>query len=117
MGMSNQIIQFSQDSKYAGFTQTQFRKLDQMYCYAVSQGWLHYRSIDCNFDEGIASYTYYLSAHNPPYLQFLIRKVGPKTTMYEIYKSKQGRILKSGLFERAFAELRYEIESLGQNDA
>ncbi len=96
----------------AGFTQGQFRKLDHLYCLAMQHKVLTYRAVDCDFDEGVASYTYYLANQNVPYLQFLIKKVGPRTTMFEVYKQGKGRIAKSGVFDRSYDRLRDEIEAL-----
>jgi hypothetical protein len=99
----------------AGFTQNQFRQLDQIYSTAASQKALTYRTIECDFDEGTVSYTYYMSEHNPPYLQFVIRKVGPRATMFELYKQGRGRLFKSGLFERTVETLRDEVSLLLNN--
>ncbi|MGH1455974.1 MAG: hypothetical protein ACRBDI_04270 [Alphaproteobacteria bacterium] len=96
----------------AGFTQNQFRKLDQLYCSASVHKVLTYRTVECDFDAGLASYTYYLSNQNVPYLQFVIRKVGPATTMFEVYKQGKGRIAKSGVFDRAYEKLSVEIDLL-----
>ena len=85
-----------------GFTKGQFRKLDDLYCRAASLKILNYRTVECDFDEEVASYTYHISEHKPPILQFVIRKVGPQTMMYELYKEGKGRIAKSGVFDRAF---------------
>ncbi len=93
----------------AGFTQAQFRKLDQLYCMAASNKTLNYRSVECDFDEGVATYTYYKTPHDAPYLQFIIRKVGPRTTMFELYKQGKGRIIKSGVFDRVYDRLNKEI--------
>ena len=96
----------------AGFTQSQFRKLDQLYCKAASDKTINYRTVECDFDEGVASYTYYITENQPPYLQFVIRKVGPRATMFELYKLGKGRIVKSGIFDRAYERLVTEIDSL-----
>ena len=96
----------------AGFTAAQFRKLDQLYCMAASDKLLNYRTVECDFDEGMAIYTYYKSENHAPYLQFIIRKVGPRTTMFELFKQNKGRIAKSGVFERTYARLKGEIEAL-----
>ncbi len=99
----------------AGFTQSQFRKLDQLYCSACVHKIFNYRTVDCDFDAGVASYTYYLSNQNIPYLQFIIRKVGPQTTMFEVYKQGKGRIAKSGVFDRAFEKLSLEVDALSES--
>ncbi len=99
-------------SQAPGFTQEQFRKLDQLYCIAASRKALNYRTVDCDFELGIATYTYYVSCQHAPYLQFVIRQVGPRTMMYELYKQDKGRIVKSGIFNRAYDRLFKEIEEL-----
>jgi hypothetical protein len=95
-----------------GFTKGQFRKLDDLYCRAASLKALNYRTVECDFGEEVASYTYHLSEHKPPFLQFIIRKVGPQTMMYELYKEGKGRIAKSGVFDYAYKKLQQEVESL-----
>ena len=96
----------------AGFSTQQFRKLDQLYTLSASEKKLTYRTVECDFDAGIASYTYYKSTHEAPYLQFLIKKVGPSTTMFEVYKQGKGRIAKSGVFDKAYELLKLEVEKI-----
>lgn len=96
----------------AGFTNAQFKKLDDLYCRAAAAKVLTYRTVECDFDEEVASYTYYKSENQKPYLQFFIRKLGPQSMMYEVFGQSKGRIAKSGVFERAFEKLRAEIEAL-----
>lgn len=108
----SEIIPFSRQSHPSGFTNSQFKKLDGLYLQAAAHGILTYRSVECDFDEGVASYTYYKSEHMSPYLQFIIRKVGPRTTMYEVFMQEKGRITKSGMFDKAFERLQSEIEKL-----
>ena len=87
--------------------------LDGLYLQSAAQGILIYRTVECDFDEGVASYTYYKSEHFAPYLQFVIRRVGPRTTMYEVYLQDKGRIAKSGVFEKAFERLKEQVEDIG----
>lgn len=110
--MAFQIINNPKFLAKTGFTNAQFRKLDDLYCRAASVKVLNYRTVECDFDEGVASYTYHTSEHRPPVFQFVIRKVGPHTMMYELFKEGRGRIKKSGVFERAFEKLQNEIEDL-----
>ncbi len=114
--MNDKVITIPNFSKQveqsAGFTQSQFRKLDGLYIRASAEKALTYRTVECDFDEGLASYTYYVTVGEAPYIQFLIRRVGPRTVMYEIYLKDKGRILKSGLFDRAFERLSEEVERL-----
>jgi len=114
--MTFEVIHNTAYSQPAGFSHNQFRKLDQLYCVSARDKTLTYRTVDCDFDEGVASYTYYKSACQAPYLQFLIRKVGPRTTMFEVFKHGKGRIAKSGVFDIAFEKLRNEIENLSEQD-
>ncbi|MGB4107887.1 MAG: hypothetical protein WBK55_08845 [Alphaproteobacteria bacterium] len=95
-----------------GFTQGQFKKLDDLYCRAASAKTLTYRTVECDFNEGVASYTYYQSQDQLPMFQFVLRRVGPKDMMYEVYKQGEGRIAKSGIFDRAYDVLREQIEKL-----
>ncbi len=108
----SEIIPFSTRSHASGFTNFQFKRLDALYLHAAAHKALTYRAVDCDFDEGIASYTYFVTEGHAPYLRFIIRKVGPRTTMYEIYLKDKGRITKSGMFEKAFERLQSEINIL-----
>ena len=108
----SEIIPFSSQSHASGFTNAQFKKLDGLYLQACAAKTLTYRTVDCDFDEGLATYTYYKSQHFSPYLSFVIRKVGPRSTMYEVFLQDKGRIIKSGVFEKAFERLQVEVEAL-----
>ncbi|MGB0719173.1 MAG: hypothetical protein ACPGRX_01785 [Bdellovibrionales bacterium] len=108
----SEVIPFSNYSHASGFTNAQFKALDGLYLQSCAKGVLNYRTVECDFDEGVASYTYYKSEHFAPYLQFVIRRVGPRTTMYEVFLQDKGRIAKSGVFEKAFETLKSEIEAL-----
>ena len=108
----SEIIPFSRQSHPSGFTNAQFKKLDGLYLRAAAMKVLTYRSVECDFDEGVASYTYYKVEGHTPYLQFIIRKVGPRTTMYEVFMQDKGRVVKSGVFEKAFERLQMEVEKL-----
>ena len=96
----------------AGFKNHEFKQLAGLYSRAASQKALFDMAVDVNFDEGTCSITYYRTNNYIPYLQFLIRHVGPKTCMYEIFKQDKGRIAKSGLFSRAFQRLEEEVVAL-----
>ena len=108
----SEIIPFSKQSHASGFTNSQFKRLDGLYLKAAAANILNYRTVDCDFDEGVASYTYYKSEHFTPHLSFVIRRVGPRSTMYEVYLQDKGRVMKSGVFEKAFERLSAEIENL-----
>lgn len=113
--MSFHVIHSLAEDHHSGFTQGQFRKLDQLYCVAAARGSLPHRTVECDFDQGIASYTYYIKDQSAPYLQFVIRRVGVRSTMFELFKAGKGRIEKSGLFERTYERLRQEIDLLDEN--
>ena len=108
----SEIIPFSTQSHASGFSNMQFKTLDSLYLQACAAKTLTYRTVDCDFDEGVATYTYYKSQQFAPYLSFVIRKVGPRTTMFEVYLQDKGRIIKSGIFEKALDRLSAEIEAL-----
>lgn len=110
--MSFEVINNPAFQVRVGFTNAQFKKLDDLYCRAAAHKTLNNRAVDCDFDEGYACYTYFKTHAQAPYLQFFIKKVGPKTMMYEVYKHGQGRIAKSGVFAYAFEKLRSEIQEL-----
>ncbi|MGQ0527909.1 MAG: hypothetical protein ACT4OY_07795 [Alphaproteobacteria bacterium] len=111
--MSFTVITNPSFAASSGFTQSQFKKLDDLYCRAAAAKVLTYRTVDCDFEAGVACYTYYQSQAHAPCLTFKIIRMGPKDMMYEVYKQGQGRIAKSGIFDRAFKSLRDEINKLG----
>lgn len=96
----------------SGFKNHQFKMLAGLFSRAASEKALFDIAVDVDFDEGVCTFTYYKSNNYVPYLQFVIRNVGPKTDMFELYKEGKGRIAKSGLFERTYKKLEEEIESL-----
>ncbi len=111
--MAFQVITNPSFQAKTGFTQGQFKKLDDLYCRAASLKILTFRTVECDFEEGIASYTYYQSQTHAPSFQFVIRKVGPKDMMYEVYKQGGGLIAKSGIFAKAYDRLKEEISLFG----
>lgn len=112
--MSSNVISVSGHQPHTGFTQGQFRKLDQLYCSAVSERLMACRSVEYDYDEGVASYTYFISAQQAPYLQFVIRKIGSGFTMFELFKQGRGRVVRSGIFDRVYEQLVYEIRGLAE---
>ncbi len=110
--MAFEVITNPQYSTKTGFTQGQFKRLDDLYCRSASAKILTYRTVECDFDEGVASYTYYKAQSETPYLQFVLRRVGPKDMMYEVFKQGEGKIFQSGIFDRAYEVLREQIENL-----
>lgn len=96
----------------AGFTRFQFQRLDALYLKAIQAKVLAARFVDCDFEEGIASFSYAKSDHHPPLFRFVIRQVGPRQVMYELYQQGKGRAYKSGLFDRVYERLEAEISAL-----
>lgn len=112
--MSENIINgpFSQKTEKAGFTNHQFKRLDALFLMAAAHKVLIYRAVDCDFDEGVAQFSYYKGERQPYLLRFVIRQVGPRTNMYEIWTREKGRIFKSGLFDRAYERLAADIQAM-----
>ena len=94
-----------------GFTKGQFKRLDDLYCRAASAKTLNFRTVECDFEEGVASYTYYKSRDHAPFAQFVIRRAG-KDMMYELYVEGGGRLAKSEIFDKVFEKLRSLINGL-----
>lgn len=110
--MTFRVINNPSFQPQTGFTHSQFKRLDELYCRAVSEKAMSYRTVDCDFNVGIAQYTYFKNEYQPFLYRFIIRTVGPHTLMYEVYKHGKGRIFKSGVFERAYQKLADEITAL-----
>ncbi len=45
-------------------------------------------AVDVDFEAETCTFTYYRSNTYKPYLQFVIRRVGPHTDMYELYQEE-----------------------------
>lgn len=103
---------FKENILKAGFSNAQFKKLDSLYLQAASYKTLTHRSVDCDFDEGVFEYNYHKSLQHPPFFIFIIRRVGPRTNMYELWQHDKGKVLQSGLFERVYERLQEEINAL-----
>lgn len=110
--MSHNVINVLGSTAPAGMTPSQFKRIDGVFCLAASRKALSYRAVDCDFDEGMMTITLAKSELHPPYLSFVSRKIGPKATMYELYKEGKGRIEKSALFERVFERFRDEVNQV-----
>ncbi|NCC22746.1 MAG: hypothetical protein EOM26_09840 [Alphaproteobacteria bacterium] len=111
--MAFKVISNRDFQNASGFTNHQFKRLDDLFCRAAAAKTLNFRAVDCDLDEGMASFTYCKAPNHPPYLQFVIRRNGPNSTMFELYKEGKGRVAKSALFDRVFDRLRAEVEVLG----
>lgn len=96
----------------AGFTRSQFQRLDALYLKAIQAKVLMSRAVDCDFEDGVATFSYAKSDSHPPLFRFVIRQVGPRQVMYELYQQGKGRAYKSGLFERVYDKLDQEISAL-----
>jgi hypothetical protein len=103
---------FKKFKSNAGFKNSEFKLLAGLYSRAATARALNDIGVDVNFDEGVCTFTYYRTNTYKPYLQFLIRQVGPHTNMYELYLEGKGKIVKSGLFQRVYERLEQEITAL-----
>ena len=112
--MSDNVISVLSTNAPSGISNSQFRRIDQVYGLAVSKNVLTYRSVQCDFDKGEMTIALAKSPNHGPIISFVANKVGPKTTMYELYMEKKGRIAKSALFDRVFERYRDEVEHLIQ---
>ncbi|MCD8494077.1 MAG: hypothetical protein LRY54_01740 [Alphaproteobacteria bacterium] len=113
--MDDKIVSLAvpgKDTHLSGFTTAQFKKIDGLFLMAASRKAINHRTVECDFEAGTATYTYYKNEGQQPLLSFVIQRVGPRTLMYEIYQQGKGRIAKSGLFETAYDRLQDEIQNL-----
>lgn len=100
------------DTHLSGFTTGQFKKIDGLFLMAASHKALNHRTVECDFEAGRATYTYYKSEGQAPLISFVIQRVGPHALMYEVYQQGKGRVAKSGVFDMAFERLQIEIQNL-----
>lgn len=96
----------------SGFKNSEFKMLAGLFSRAASARALYDIGVDVDFDEGVCTFTYFRTNNYQPYLQFVIRRVGPHTDMYELYREGKGRLVKSGLFARVYERLEAEVEAL-----
>lgn len=106
---------FKNKAQKAGFSNAQFKKLDGLFLQAAAAKILNRRTVDCDFDEGVFEYSYHKSNQHPPVLRFVIRRVGPRASMYEVWTGERGKIFQSGLFERAYERLEKEIDQISSS--
>ena len=98
--------------KRSGFKNSEFKKLAGLFSHGASSKVLYDMAVDVDFEEKTCTITYFQSNAYQPFLQFVVRQVGPRTDMYEIFKEGKGRIFKSGLFDRAFEKMKLEVDVL-----
>ena len=103
---------YLKSNNQTGFKNHEFKKLSGLFSRGASAKVIYDIGVDVNFEESICNFVYYRSSTYIPYVHFIIRQVGPRTTMYEVWKEGKGRIAKSGLFARAFERLEKEVEEL-----
>jgi hypothetical protein len=99
-------------ARRSGFRNAEFKKLAGLYSRAMSMKVMYDMGVDVDMDEGVCSFAYYRTPHSPATLTFIVRHVGPRTDMYELWLAGKGRIAKSGMFARVFERLEQEIEAL-----
>ncbi|MCB9963593.1 MAG: hypothetical protein H6855_00980 [Rhodospirillales bacterium] len=110
--MKDNVISVLNTNVPSGLSNFQFRRLDQLYCLAVSRNVLSHRTVDCDFDAGMLRISLSKSAHHESYLEFIAEKVGPRTTMYALYLNGKGLIARSALFERVLERMQEEVWDL-----
>lgn len=113
--MSFQVIDnpnFYKFKENAGFKNHEFKQLAALFSRGASHKVFYDMGVDVDFEDAVCTFVYYRSNSYIPHLQFIIRQVGPRTTMYEVWKDGKGRIAKSGLFSRAYDKLNIELEKL-----
>ncbi len=108
--MRDNVISVLHDTSPSGISKSQFRKLDQVASRAVAAKTLTYRTVDCDFDKGIMTIALAKTPYHDPSVMFIANKVGPQTTMYELFVEKRGRVSKSTLFDRVYTSYRDVVE-------
>ena len=99
-------------ARRSGFRPHEFKRLAGLFSRGASAKALYDMAVDVDMDQGVCAFSYVRAAHAPAYLTFIVRHVGPKTDMYEVWLEGRGRILKSGLFDRAYERLEQEVMAL-----
>lgn len=110
--MNDNVISVLSDKSPSGISKSQFRRIDQVFSRAVAEKTLTYRTVDCDFDKGTMMISLAETPYHSPSVAFAANKVGPQTTMYELYVEGKGRVVKSTLFDRVFEAYRDTVESL-----
>lgn len=103
---------FKKFKSRSGFRNAEFRALATLFSRGACAKAVQDMAVDVDFDEGVCTFTYYRGHSRTPFLQFVVRHVGPQTNMYELYMESRGRIAKSGLFARVYERLEAEITAL-----
>ncbi|AGH97169.1 hypothetical protein A11S_334 [Micavibrio aeruginosavorus EPB] len=96
----------------AGFTRFQFQRLDALFLRAAQTKVLNARFVDCDFEEGVMTFSYAKTNAHAPMFTFVIRQVGPRQVMYELHQEGKGRPFKSGLFDRVYEKLELAIDAI-----
>jgi hypothetical protein len=99
-------------TRQSGFRNAEFRQLAGLFSRASLRKLIYDMAVDVDMDEGVCQFSYYRTAGSPAWLTFVVRHVGPRTDMYELWMAGRGRIEKSGHFVRTFERLEAEIETL-----
>lgn len=107
--------EIQQFRRRSGFTNSQFKRLAGLFSRGASVKALYDIAVDVDFETETCTFTYYRSNTYKPWMQFVIRRVGPHTDMYELYQEGRGRIARSGLFDRTFGKLEAEVAALMEN--
>lgn len=110
--MQDNVISVLNASEKRGLSRFQFQKLDAVFLRASSEGALRIRTVDCDLEEGRVEIALSKSPQHTPVIAFVAQKVGPRTTMYELYMEGKGRVEKSALFDRVYERYRDEVDQI-----
>ena len=110
--MSENVISVLGSNEKRGLSRYQFQKIDGVFLRASSNNILQSRTVDCDLEQGYVEIALAKSPQHPPVISFVAKKVGPRTTMYELYMEGKGRVEKSALFERVFERYDKEVEKM-----
>ncbi len=99
-------------TRRSGFRNADFKRLAGLYSRACSAKAIYDMAVDVDMDQGVCCFSYFRTGNSPATFTFIVRHVGPRTDMYELWMEGKGRVEKSGLFTRTFARLEQEIEAL-----
>lgn len=98
------------------FTAAQFQKIDGLFLRAASVKALNHRTVECDFNSGVATYSYFKQEGGLAELWFVVsKKDGPPYMMYEVYKRGGRQLAHTGVFDTAYERLRTEIEKFIDN--
>jgi hypothetical protein len=106
-----------QFTRRSGFRNAEFKRLAGLFSRSSLRKLVYDMAVDVDMEEGVCQFSYFRTPNSPAYLTFIVRHVGPRANMYELWCHGRGRIEKSGLFDRTFERLEQEIDALDPRSA